>query len=101
MDLLKGEKKSAMFDKMTKKLADKMGRTVKEASEPIRNGVKQVANDKVDLYSKILKLGMLVILFIGGTRTLSNETARARETGPSTIVINNYLGEKPERKVNS
>lgn len=88
-----------MFDKMSKKIADKMGRTVKEAAEPIRNGVKQVANDKMDLYSKILKFGVLLVLFIGGTKTLSNESRN--DPGPSHIVINNYLGERPERKANN
>lgn len=88
-----------MFDKMTKKLTEKMGRTVKEAAEPIQNGIKQAANDKMDLYSKILKVGMLIILFIEGTRRVANESSR--DPGPSQIVINNYLGERPERKVNS
>lgn len=88
-----------MFDKMTKKLTEKMGRTVKEAAKPLHEGVVQAANDKMDLYSKILKFGMLVLLFIGGTRQLTNESNK--ESGPSQITINNYLCDKPERKVNS
>lgn len=85
-----------MFDKVTKKLADKMGRTVKEAAEPIRNGVKQVANNKVDLYTRILRLGVLILLFVDGTRRVANEANK--EPGPSHIVINNYLYDKPERR---
>lgn len=81
-----------MFDKMTKKLAEKMGRTVKEAAEPIQKGIQKVANNKVDLYSRILRLGVLILLFVDGTRRVTGETHR--ETGPSQIVINNYIGEK-------
>jgi hypothetical protein len=87
-----------MFDKVTKKLTEKMGRTVKEAAQPIHTAVTQAANDKMDLYSKILKFGMLVLLFIGGTKQLTNESKK--ESGPSQITIKNYLCEKPERKVN-
>lgn len=82
-----------MFDKLTQKLATKMGRTVKEAAEPIRNGVRQAANNKVDLYSKILRLGVLILLFVDGTRRVANETGKD-SGGPSHIIINNYIGEK-------
>ena len=67
-----------MFDKLTKKLATKMGRTVKEAAEPIRNGVRQAANNKVDLYSRILRLGVLILLFVDGTRRVANEVTKIR-----------------------
>ena len=83
-----------MFNKMTKKLATKMGRTVKEAAEPIRNGVRQAANNKVDLYSRILRLGVLILLFVDGTRRVTNETNGDPGGGPSRIIINNYIGEK-------
>ena len=82
-----------MFEKVTKKLANKMGRTVKEVTEPIRTGVKQMADNKVDLYSKVLRLGVLILLFIEGTRRVSNDSNK-EPSGPSHIVINNYIGEK-------
>ena len=82
-----------MFDKLTKKLATKMGRTVQEAAEPIRNGVRQAANNKVDLYSRILRLGVLILLFVDGTRRVANEVTKD-PSGPSHIIINNYIGEK-------
>ena len=82
-----------MFDKLTKKMATKMGRTVKEAAEPIRNGVRQAANNKVDLYSRILRLGVLILLFVDGTRRVANEVTKD-SNGPSHIIINNYIGEK-------
>ena len=81
-----------MFDKMTKKLAEKMGRTVKEAAVPIQKGLKQAADNKVDLYSKILRLGVLILLFVDGTRRVANEVNK--DQGPSQIIINNYIGEK-------
>ena len=81
-----------MFDKMTKKLAEKMGRSVKEAAEPIKNGMKQAANHKVDLYSRILRLGVLVILFIEGTRRISGD--QRPENSPNQIIINNYLNDR-------
>ena len=81
-----------MFDKMTKKLAEKMGRTVKEAAAPIQKGLKQAADNKVDLYSKILRLGVLILLFVDGTRRVTSEANK--DHGPSQIVINNYIGEK-------
>ena len=82
-----------MFDKLTKKLATKMGRTVQEAAEPIRNGVRQAANNKVDLYSRILRLGVLILLFVDGTRRVANEVNKD-PSSPSHIIINNYIGEK-------
>ena len=53
-----------MFDNFTKKLAQKMGRGVQAATAPIRTEVKQVADNKVDLWSRLLRLGVLVFLFI-------------------------------------
>ena len=78
-----------MLDGLKKKMAETMGRTVKEVAEPIRNEVKETVDGKVDLYSKILKLGLLVILFIEGSKRVSNMDQEQR--GPSQIVINNYL----------
>ena len=86
-----------MFDKVTKKLAEKMGRGVQAAAEPIRTGVKEAANNKVDLWSKILRLGVLVFLFVDGTRRVVSEP-KASETPPQQIVINNYVDTKPVRR---
>lgn len=83
-----------MFDKMAKKLAEKMGRTVKEAAEPIRAGVKQAASNKVDLYSRILRLGILIVLFVEGTRKIAGDSGSQAGTGQ--IVINNYLSDRKE-----
>lgn len=81
-----------MFDRMTKKLAEKMGKSVKEAAEPIRTEVAKAANNKVDLWSRVLRLGVLVFLFIDGTRRVVSEPQR--EQCPNQIVINNYIGKK-------
>ena len=81
-----------MFDKTIKKLATKMGRTVQEtaieAVEPIKNEVKEAAGNKVDLYSRILRLGVLLILFIEGTRRVTNSS---EQSSPTQIVVNNYF----------
>ena len=61
----------------------------KEAAEPIKAEVKQAANHKVDLYSRLLRLGVLVFLFIDGTRRVTD--AGRQDGGPTQIVINNYM----------
>lgn len=81
-----------MLDKLTEKLAIKMGRSVQKAAEPIKAEVQKTANNKVDLYSKILRLGVLIFLFIDGTRRVTD--ARGQDNGPSQIIINNYLDRK-------
>ena len=88
-----------MFDKTIKKLTEKMGKsvqeTVKEAAAPIKAEVKQAASNKVDLYSRILRLGVLIILFVEGTRRVASDSRN--ESSPNQIVINNYLGDPKEK----
>ena len=79
-----------MFDNLTKKLAQKMGRGVQAATAPIRTEVKQVADNKVDLWSRLLRLGVLVFLFIDGTRRVVSEPKN--DNSQPNIIINNYLG---------
>lgn len=87
-----------MFEKMRKKMAENMGRTVKEAAIPLQNEIKETMDGKVDLYSKILKLGLLIILFIeGGKRVSKMDEVKA---GPSQIVINNYITQKEDEDRN-
>ena len=95
-----------MFDNFTKKLAQKMGRGVQAATAPIRTEVKQVADNKVDLWSRLLRLGVLVFLFIDGTRRVVSEPKS--ENNQPNIIINNYLGvddtrraAEPSKKVRS
>lgn len=83
-----------MFDNLAKKLATKMGKSVREAAEPIKAEVQKNANHKVDLCSKILRMGVLIFLFIDGTRRVTD--AGRSDPGPNQIIINNYLGEKKE-----
>ena len=81
-----------MFGKTKQKLAETTNRKVKEAIEPIKTGVKKIANNKVDLYSRILRMGVLLLLFIDGTRRVSD--MRQQDSGPNQIIINNYLGDR-------
>lgn len=81
-----------MFDKLTKKMAEKMGKSVRQAAEPIRTEVKKTVDSKVDLYSRLLRLGVLVFLFIEGTKRISDPHSEPMQ--PSQIIINNYLDRK-------
>ena len=83
-----------MFDGIVRKITDKMGRSVKETIEPIKKEVQKVANNKVDLYSKILKLGVLIFLFIEGTKKVTN--MNEPQQTPSQIIINNYISRKED-----
>lgn len=83
-----------MFDKLTSKLAEKMGQSVKKAAEPIREQVTNKVDSKVDLYSKILRFGVLLFLFIDGTKRVSNSLSDDSKSSPNQIIINNYLGER-------
>lgn len=85
-----------MFDKMTKKLAEKMGKSVKEAAKPIKAEIKQTADNKVDLYSRILRMGVLILLFIDGTRRVTGDIQK--DNAPNHIIINNYLDRRPDKE---
>ena len=85
-----------MFEKVTKKLARKMGQSVREATAPVRVEVTKTANNKVDLWSRVLRLGVLVILFVEGTKRVVKEPEKS-ESCPNQIVINNYVDTKPYR----
>ena len=76
-----------MFDNFTKKLATKMGRSVKQAAEPIKAEVQRNANHKVDLYSKVLRMGVLIFLFIDGTRRVTD--AGRSDNGATQSITNN------------
>lgn len=78
-----------MFDKFTRKMAEKMGHAAKTTIQPIQNEVKKTVDNKVDLYSRILRLGVLILLFIEGTKKVSD--IHKEPTQPSQIIINNYI----------
>lgn len=82
-----------MFEKFGKKIAEKMGQGVKKSIEPVRTEVKKTVDSKVDLYSRILRLGVLIFLFIDGSKRVS-DYGRESQSSPNHIVINNYLVKK-------
>ena len=82
-----------MFEKLTKKMAEKMGHSVKTTIEPIRTEMKKTVDFKVDLYSRILRLGVLIFLFIDGTKRVNN-MINEPTSSPNQIIINNYLTKK-------
>ena len=82
-----------MFDKVTKKLAEKMGRSVQEVAAPVATQIQKQANNKVDLWSRILRFGVLIFLFVDGTRRVVSDPGKS-ESSPNQIVINNYLMRK-------
>lgn len=85
-----------MFDKVTQKLAKKMGQSVQEAAAPVKAEVVKTANNKVDLWSRVLRFGVLIFLFVDGTRRVVSEP-KQQETTPNRIIINNYVDTKPYR----
>ena len=101
---LKGAKQDQMFDNLAKKVAEKMGRSVKETVQPIVKETSRKVDSKVDLYSRVLRLGVLIFLFIEGTKKVSNAYSES-ESHPNQIIINNYIDrgdrrEKEERSKN-
>ena len=86
-----------MFDNFTKKLAKKMGQSVQEVAQPIQNKVSTVANNKVDLWSRVLRLGVLIFLFVDGTRRVVAEP-KQNDNSPNQIVINNYVDMNPRQQ---
>lgn len=86
-----------MFDNLTRKLAEKMGKSVKETVQPIVKETSRKVDGKVDLYSRILRLGVLVFLFIEGTKKVSS-TYREPETHPQQIIINNYISPHDDKE---
>lgn len=82
-----------MLDNLTRKLAQKMGKSVKETVQPIVKETSRKVDGKVDLYSRILRLGVLVFLFIEGTKKVSRPGPDS-ENHSSQIIINNYIHEK-------
>lgn len=82
-----------MFDKITRKVAEKLGHSVKTTIDPIRSEVKKTVDSKVDLYSRILRLGVLIFLFIDGTKRV-NSIMNDPPSSPNQIIINNYLNRK-------
>ena len=85
-----------MLEKFTRKLAEKMGKSVKEQIQPIVNETSKKVDNKVDMYSKILKFGVLIFLFIEGTKKVADDSNPKQS--PNQIVINNYLGDRKEDK---
>lgn len=79
-----------MFEKVTKKLAKKMGQSVQEVAAPVKTEIQKQANNKVDLWSRVLRLGVLIFLFVDGTRRVVNEPGKS-DNSPNQIVINNYV----------
>ena len=71
-----------------------MGKSVKETVQPIVKETSRKVDSKVDLYSRILRLGVLIFLFIEGTKKVSNAYSEP-ESHPNQIVINNYIDRTP------
>ena len=82
-----------MFERFSQKMAEKMGRSVKTSIQPITTEMKKTVDHKVDLYSRIVRLGVLILLFVEGTKKVS-ESTREQTSCPNQIVINNYLMRK-------
>lgn len=87
-----------MLDRLTRKLAEKMGQSVKETVIPIKEEVSKKVERKVDLYSRIVRLGVLVFLFIEGTKKVVQMDDRDSHSSPYQITINNYITGKEDEQ---
>lgn len=85
-----------MFDGLVNKITEKMGRSVKTTIEPIKTEMKKTVDSKVDLYSKILRFGVLLFLFIDGTKRVNKIVNNEPPVSPSQIIINNYVTRKED-----
>lgn len=86
-----------MFDKTMTKIAAKMGKNVKTAIEPIHTEIKKTVDNRVDLYSKLAKLGVLIFVFVDVMRRVTNsDDGPSNVTTPSSIIINNYINRKDD-----
>lgn len=83
-----------MLENLTKKIAEKMGRSVKETIQPIVKETSKKVDTKIDLYSRVLRLFVLIFLFVEGTKKVANDSDS--NPGPSQIVINNYLYDRKD-----
>lgn len=71
-----------------------MGQSVQKATEPVREKVSKTANHSVDFWSRVARLGLLVVLFVEGTKRVASDP-KDDANGPSQIIINNYVDSKP------
>lgn len=85
-----------MLDNVINKITEKFRHSVKTQITPIKNKVEQTLDTKIDLYSKALKFGVLLILFIEGTKRVNKQANEQESIMPGQIIINNYLERKGE-----
>ena len=85
-----------MLDNVINKITEKFRHSVKTQITPIKNKVEKTLDTKIDLYSKALKFGVLLILFIEGTKRVNKQANEQESIMPGQIIINNYLEGKGE-----
>lgn len=82
-----------MFDKTIQKFTKKVGKSVRSTIEPIKKEMTKAVDGKVDIYSRLLKLGVLVFLFVEGFKRVGGSGSEL-PPGTGTIIINNYIHTK-------
>ena len=88
-----------MLDKLTRRVVDSFHRSAKETIIPVKEVLKKNVNTQMDIGGKILKLGTMLLIFFGILKISSGDSRRPAPEVPSTIIINNYIGEKEGEKV--
>lgn len=86
-----------MLDKFTQRIVDSFHRSAKQTIKPIRNALRKNANAQLDIGSKALKLGTLILIILGFVKTKDVINSSEKKEVPSTIIINNYIRD-PYRK---
>lgn len=86
-----------MLDKFTQRLMDSLHRSVKKTVIPMREVLRQNVNAQMDIGSKLLKFGTMILLFLGITKMNQLED-RPKKLEQPTIIINNYLNDKHKKE---
>ena len=87
-----------MLDKFTQRLMDSLHKGVQDKIIPMRDMLRSNVNSRMDLGSKALKFGTMLLVLFGIIKMKDNDRLPPKNDPPSTIVINNYLYDQREKE---
>lgn len=82
-----------MLDKLTQRIVDSFHRSAKKTIIPVKEVLKHNVNTQMDIGSKALKFGTLILMILGIMKMRDKEDPVQKSEVPSTIIINNYIRE--------
>ena len=83
-----------MLDRLTKRIMDSFHQNAKTTLLPIKEAMKKNVDAQISIGSGILKFGTMILLLFGVIKMTNKEDLPKHNDIPSTIVINNYIGER-------